>query len=73
MRVARYENRYVLSCSEHEYRIIQMALASVKRDELPESGLRRSWSRRTGQGGDFVRVDSDRRKEVWDNAATVRV
>lgn len=66
MRVSRYENRYLLSCSEHEYEILALAvekIADQARDNLQSSGLRRAWSRRTSRGR-FLRVDRDRRKDL---------
>lgn len=65
MRVTRYENRLVISCSEHEFNILGIAVDQIELGDtgefLTETGLRRSWARRTS-GGDFLRIDHDRRK-----------
>ena len=64
MRITRHEHRFVISCSEHEFEILGIAVDQIEAGDalqhLTETGLRRSWSRRTS-GGNFLRVDKDKR------------
>lgn len=62
MRITRHQNRTVISCSDHEFQILQHAVKDVTMENLPESGLRRSFARRTNKGQkDLLRIDYDKR------------
>lgn len=63
MRITRHNNCYLIRCTEHEFKILELANAQMAMDpgfSLPSSGLRRSWSRRT-KDGPFLRIDRDKR------------
>lgn len=62
MRITRTNNTHQIRCSDHELEILRMAVARLTYDDLPTSGLRRSWARRVGHGGEFLRIDRDKRE-----------
>lgn len=58
MRITKWPNRYHIRCTDHEFEILQIALAKMQSDDLEHTGQRKSWSRRIHQG-EFLRVDRD--------------
>ena len=67
MRITRHNEHITIRCSLHEFDILSIAVDQIECGDtlefLPETGLRRSWSRRTNAGS-FLRVDKDKRSEV---------
>ena len=61
MKVTRNNQRLMIRCTDHEYEILKLALERLLPEDLSNTGLRRSWARRTNSGP-FLRIDRDRRK-----------
>jgi hypothetical protein len=62
MKITLLQNGAKIRLSDHELEIFKQAIQGFSPLVLHDTGLRRSWSRRTS-GGPFMRIDENRRTD----------